>query len=216
MLSSRNLKVLGLAICTAVFAGCAFQAPRPVDCGLTGGPAPRRATSATIIESGQDPCKSACVDSLRRRLDDLERKVGDVAKTADEANATAQKALKCCRKEYEIILTRSIEFDFNKYDIRADARPILDSVAIKMASDPDYMAELGGNCDGVGTTDYNIVLGQKRADAARGYLISNGHINLGRMQIRTFGKDAPIATNDTDAGRQKNRRVTINILSYAK
>ncbi|MBI5867356.1 MAG: OmpA family protein [candidate division Zixibacteria bacterium] len=111
-------------------------------------------------------------------------------------------------------MTRSIEFDFNKYDIRADARPILDTVAMKMASDPDYMCELGGNCDGVGSTDYNIVLGQKRADAARGYLVSYGKINLGRMQIRTFGKDAPIATNDTDAGRQKNRNVTINILSY--
>ena len=89
-------------------------------------------------------------------------------------------------------------------------------IAMKLASDPDFMAELGGNCDGIGSTDYNIVLGQKRADAARGYLVSYGKINLGRMQIRTFGKDAPVATNDTDAGRQKNRNVTINILSYSK
>jgi outer membrane protein OmpA-like peptidoglycan-associated protein len=213
MLSLRNLKVLGLAICAAALAGCAFQAPGPVQCGISG---PATAPKATTVGSAEDPCKSACVDSLRRRLDDLERRVGDVAKTADEANATAQKALKCCRKEYEVIMTREIYFDFNKYDIRADAKPILDTVAMKMASDPDYMAELGGNCDGVGTTDYNIVLGQKRADAARGYLISNGRINLGRMQIRTFGKDSPIATNDTDLGRSKNRRVTINILSYAK
>ena len=215
MLSPRNLRILGLAICTAMLTGCAFQARNPVECGMSGGSTATYSRATTTV-SGEDPCKSACVDSLRRRLDDLERRMSDVAKTADEANATAQKALKCCRKEYEVIMTREIYFDFNKYDIRADARPILDTVAMKLASDPDYMAELGGNCDGVGTTDYNIVLGQKRADAARGYLVSNGHINLGRMQIRTFGKDAPVATNDTDAGRQKNRRVTINILSYAK
>jgi outer membrane protein OmpA-like peptidoglycan-associated protein len=211
MLSSRNLKILGLAICIAALAGCAFQAPGPVQCGISGG-----SLNVATMEAGQDPCKSACVDSLRKRLADLERKVGDVAKTADEAKATAEKALKCCRKEYTVILTKEIYFDFNKYDIRADAKPILDTVAMKMASDPDFMAELGGNCDGVGTTDYNIVLGQKRADAARGYLVSNGRIDLGRMQIRTFGKDSPIAANDTDVGRSKNRRVTINILSYAK
>lgn len=215
MLGFKNLRILGLAIGTALIAGCAFQAPRPVQCGYSGS-SMRTETTTSYQGEGQDPCKAACVDSLRRRLDDLERRLSDVSRTADEANATAQKALKCCRKEYEVIMTRSIEFDFNKYDIRADARPVLDTVAMKMAEDPDYMAELGGNCDGIGSTDYNIVLGQKRADAARGYLVSFGKINLGRMQIRTFGKDAPIATNDTDAGRQKNRRVTINILSYAK
>ncbi len=213
MLSTRNLKILGLLVCTVALAGCAFQAPGPVQCGFAGGPPAAR--PGTVQVAG-DPCAAACVDSLRKRLDDLERKLGDVAKTADQANATAEKALKCCRKEYTVIMTREIYFDFNKFDLRPESKAVLDTVAMKLSSDPDLMSEMGGHCDGVGSTDYNIVLGQKRADAARGYLMDNGKINLGRMQIRTFGKDSPVAPNDTDTGRQKNRRVTINVLGFAQ
>jgi outer membrane protein OmpA-like peptidoglycan-associated protein len=146
----------------------------------------------------------------------LERKIGDVGKIADQANTTAEKALKCCRKDYTVLLTKEINFDFNKFDLRPDARAILDTVAMKLQSDPDLIAELGGNCDSVGTVDYNIVLGQKRADAARMYLVSQHRINFGRLAIRTFGKTAPIATNESDVGRASNRRVSIDILGYAQ
>jgi outer membrane protein OmpA-like peptidoglycan-associated protein len=146
----------------------------------------------------------------------LERKIGDVGKIADQANTTAEKALKCCRKDYTVLLTKEINFDFNKFDLRPDARAILDTVAMKLQSDPDLIAELGGNCDSVGTVDYNIVLGQKRADAARMYLVSQHRINFGRLAIRTFGKTSPIATNESDVGRASNRRVSIDILGYAQ
>ena len=165
---------------------------------------------------GQDPCKAPCVDSLRQRMSDLERRLGEVAKTADDARTTAEKALKCCRKDYTVLETKDIYFDFNKYDLRPDARATLDTVAMKLASDPDYIAELGGFCDSVGTSDYNIVLGQKRADAARMYLVNEKKINLGRLAIRTFGKTSPIESNSTDKGRAMNRRVSIDILGYAQ
>jgi len=212
MLLLRNLKMLGLGVCISALAGCAFQAPGPVQCGISGG-SPRVAPGGSLT---QDPCKAPCVDSLRQRLADLERKIGDVGKIADQANTTAEKALKCCRKDYTVLLTKEINFDFNKFDLRPDARATLDTVAMKLQSDPDLIAEMGGYCDGVGSTDYNIVLGQKRADAARMYLVSQHKINLGRLAIRTFGKDAPIASNDSDTGRARNRRVSIDILGYAQ
>ena len=211
MLRSRNLRILGLGVCISAFAGCAFQAPGPVQCGISGG-----SPKAAMIETTRNPCQAPCVDSLRQRLADLERRIGDVAKTADQANNTAEKALKCCRKDYTVLLTKEINFDFNKFDLRPDARATLDTVAMKLQSDPDLIAEMGGYCDGVGSTDYNIVLGQKRADAARMYLVSQHKINLGRLAIRTFGKDAPIASNDSDTGRARNRRVSIDILGYAQ
>lgn len=212
MLRSRNFKILGLGVCILMLSGCAFQARNPVECGIGGGPSGRPAMGGPA----QDPCQAPCVDSLRQRMADLERKLGDVSKTADDARATAEKALKCCRKDYTVLETKEIYFDFNKYDLRPDAKATLDTVAMKLASDPDYISELGGFCDSVGTTDYNIVLGQKRADAARMYLVNEHKINLGRLAIRTFGKTAPIEPNSTDKGRAKNRRVSIDILGYAQ
>jgi len=118
-------------------------------------------------------------------------------------------------KDYTVIMTEEIYFDFNKFDIKASEIPALDRVAEKLKSDPDLIAECKGHTDGIGGTDYNIVLGQKRADAARMYLIDKHGINMGRIAIRTFGEDAPIASNDEDGGRAKNRRVTIDVLGFA-
>jgi outer membrane protein OmpA-like peptidoglycan-associated protein len=154
-------------------------------------------------------------DSLEGRVSDLETRVTANENLAEQANATAEKALKCCRKDYTIILTEEIYFDFNQFSIRAADEAALDRVAGKLKADPDLIAEISGHTDGVGTTDYNIVLGQKRADAARQYLISKHQLNLSRLAIRTFGKDAPIATNDAETGRSKNRRVTIDVLGFA-
>jgi outer membrane protein OmpA-like peptidoglycan-associated protein len=154
------------------------------------------------------------VEDLEKRVSTLEEKSEEIAKVAEKARMTAEKALKCCRKEYTVVTTEEIYFDFNKSDVRADATAALDRVAAKLKEDPDLICECKGHTDGIGNADYNVVLGQKRADAARSYLIDKHKIDLGRVAIRTFGEDAPIASNDTDAGRAKNRRVTIDVLGF--
>ena len=127
---------------------------------------------------------------------------------------TAEKALKCCRKDYSVVMTEEIYFDFNKFNVKASETAALDRIAAKLKGDPDLICECKGHTDGVGNVDYNIVLGQKRADAARMYLIDKHNIAMGRVAIRTFGKDAPVASNDTEDGRAKNRRVTVDVLGF--
>ncbi len=152
--------------------------------------------------------------ALRQRVEDLERRTAANEELAEQANLTAEKALACCRKDYTVIMTEEIYFDLNKFQVRPDDYPALDRVAAKMKEDPDLIAECKGHTDGLGATDYNIVLGQKRADAARMYLVNKHNIALGRISIRTFGEEAPIATNDSEQGRSKNRRVSIDVLGF--
>jgi outer membrane protein OmpA-like peptidoglycan-associated protein len=208
---NRMMKTcLGVALMAMLafgLAGCALNCP-PVEEGMS------TDKDQTIAEG--DWAGSEDLEALKRRVAELERRADETHALAEQANMTAEKALKCCRKEYAVIMTEEIYFDFNKFNIREDAQPVLARVAEKLKSDPDLIAELHGHTDGVGGVDYNIVLGQKRADAGRMWLIEKNGINMGRLAIRTFGKEAPVATNDTDPGRQKNRRVTIDILGFAQ
>jgi outer membrane protein OmpA-like peptidoglycan-associated protein len=71
--------------------------------------------------------------------------------------------------------------------------------------------ELAGNTDSVGSQAYNQALGERRATAVFDYLKAKG-IAANRLKTVSYGKDKPVATNSTDAGRAENRRVAITIL----
>lgn len=162
-----------------------------------------------------DCAQKSDLDALNSKIDLLEGRVDANEKAAADAKMTAEKALKCCRKEFVTILAEEVYFDFNKYDLTADSKEKLDRIAAKLKEDPDYIIEIAGHTDAIGGDDYNIVLGQKRADAVRAYLVDNQHISFSRIAIRSGGKGEPIATNDTEDGRSKNRRATISVLGYS-
>ncbi|MFZ3216758.1 MAG: peptidoglycan-associated lipoprotein Pal [Candidatus Acidiferrales bacterium] len=96
-------------------------------------------------------------------------------------------------------------FDFNKADIRGDARDALAKSAEFLRSYPDVRVTIEGHCDDRGSTEYNIGLGERRAQAAKNYLISLG-INASRMDTVSWGKERPFCTEDNDACWQQNRR----------
>ncbi|MBI3872984.1 MAG: OmpA family protein [candidate division Zixibacteria bacterium] len=228
MRNNRNLSLTsGIILCLmACLGGCTFRPPG-TECTTSWGeekgtPSNRSAAtpSQTRTKAGapaQAIAGNAGLDSLRDKIADLEKRLADNEKLAQDANSTADKALKCCRKDYTILMTEEVYFDFNKYDLTAESKATLDKISAKLKSDPDLIAEMGGHCDSVGTSDYNIVLGQKRADAARQYLVGTGSINYGRLAIRTFGREAAANTPKADVtSRKKDRRVTIDILGYAQ
>ncbi len=96
-------------------------------------------------------------------------------------------------------------FDFNKSDIRPDAREALTRTAEFLRSYPTLRVTLEGHCDDRGSTEYNIGLGERRAQAAKNYLISLG-ITADRMDTVSWGKERPFCTEQTDACWQENRR----------
>lgn len=96
-------------------------------------------------------------------------------------------------------------FDYDRYDIRADARPVLENVAAYLKKNANVSIIIEGHCDDRGTNEYNLALGERRAKAARDYLATLG-IASSRMSVVTYGEEKPICTDQDATCWQKNRR----------
>ena len=105
-----------------------------------------------------------------------------------------------------IVNMSDVLFDFNKYTLRPAAREKLAKISGIILSHPGLRLEVDGYTDSVGSEDYNLKLSDQRAGGVRSYLIGEG-IAPDNVVSKGFGKDNPVASNDTAAGRQKNRRV---------
>jgi peptidoglycan-associated lipoprotein len=100
---------------------------------------------------------------------------------------------------------RDAYFDFNKADIRADARTALAQTAQYLRSYPAERVTIEGHCDERGSTEYNLALGDRRASAAKQYLVSLG-ISADRINTVSFGKEKPFCMQSTEDCYQQNRR----------
>jgi outer membrane protein OmpA-like peptidoglycan-associated protein len=105
-----------------------------------------------------------------------------------------------------IVNISDVLFDFNKYTLKPGAREKMAKVAGILLAYPGLRLQLEGHTDSIGTDEYNMTLSQKRADTVRDYLISQG-VQSDNVSAIGLGKTNPVASNDTDAGRQQNRRV---------
>jgi len=112
----------------------------------------------------------------------------------------------------ERIVLNNVLFDFDKYDLRPESIQELDKWVKFLTDNPSLKIEIAGHTDNKGTSEYNKVLSQNRAKAVQNYFIEKG-ISKDRMKCKGYGFDQPIATNQTDEGRQKNRRTEIKITS---
>jgi OmpA family len=107
------------------------------------------------------------------------------------------------------MVLRGIEFAFNKAEISGSSTVILDVAVDELNRCPNIPMQIDGHTDSVGPDDYNLKLGQRRAEAVKGYLVGKG-IRVNRLTARSFGESRPVASNDTDEGRQTNRRVELH------
>jgi peptidoglycan-associated lipoprotein len=100
---------------------------------------------------------------------------------------------------------RDAYFDFNKADIRADARQALAATAELLRNYPQFRVTVEGHCDERGSTEYNLALGDRRASAVKQYLVSLG-ISADRISTVSFGKEKPFCTEHNETCWQQNRR----------
>jgi outer membrane protein OmpA-like peptidoglycan-associated protein len=105
-----------------------------------------------------------------------------------------------------IVNISDVLFDFNKYTLQPGAREKMAKVSGILLAYPGLKIQLEGHTDSIGGDEYNLKLSQQRADAVREYLIGQG-VPAATVTASGFGKAAPVASNDTAAGRQRNRRV---------
>jgi peptidoglycan-associated lipoprotein len=100
---------------------------------------------------------------------------------------------------------RDAYFDFNKADVRSDARDALAKTADFLRNYPQIKVTIEGHCDDRGSTEYNLALGDRRASAVKQYLISLG-ISADRLNTVSFGKEKPFCMQTTEDCYQQNRR----------
>jgi peptidoglycan-associated lipoprotein len=104
-----------------------------------------------------------------------------------------------------------IYFDFDKYDIDASDAAALRAQAEWLQRYPGKQVTIEGHCDERGTREYNIALGERRANSAKNYLVSIG-INAGRLSTVSYGKERPVALGSNEESWAQNRRaVTLTI-----
>ncbi|HEV7968470.1 MAG TPA: peptidoglycan-associated lipoprotein Pal [Candidatus Acidoferrales bacterium] len=96
-------------------------------------------------------------------------------------------------------------FDYDKADVRPDARDALSQTAQFLRSYPQLKVVIEGHCDERGSTEYNLALGDRRAAAAKQFLISLG-LSADRMETVSYGKERPFCSASTDECYQQNRR----------
>ena len=96
-------------------------------------------------------------------------------------------------------------FDFDRYNIRPDARPVLDEIASFMIENNKLEIVLEGHCDERGTNEYNLALGERRAQSTKNYLRSLG-VAQSRMMAITYGEEKPLCTEKNELCWKNNRR----------
>ena len=108
-----------------------------------------------------------------------------------------------------------VYFDFDQFNIRADAVPILEAQAAWLNRYPAVQVRIEGNCDERGTREYNFALGARRANSVKQFLIERG-VSAGRITTVSYGKERPIDPGDTDSAWAHNRNAHTDITSGAR
>ena len=164
---------------------------------------PKKATKDDVTKSGTKPGLSEEeLAKQRAEQEARERALREQAIRDQEARDRAAAAEAASLKD----LSR-IYFDFDRAELSSEAREILGKVAAQLKASPKKTLTIEGNCDDRGTNEYNLALGQQRADAAARYLQTLG-IDRKRIKTISYGEERPVCSEATEACWHKNRNAT--------
>jgi OmpA-OmpF porin, OOP family len=114
---------------------------------------------------------------------------------------------------YHAVAETSVKFGFNRDNLTAKAKEALDQLGGSIASTKGYIIALEGSTDSVGSAEYNYDLSQRRANSVIQYLATKYNVPAHKIYVIGLGKDKPVETNKTAAGRADNRRVDVRLMT---
>jgi peptidoglycan-associated lipoprotein len=100
---------------------------------------------------------------------------------------------------------RTVNFAYDSQNLDAEAKQVLGSNAEWMKSNPNAKMQIEGHCDSRGSNEYNLTLGERRANTVKTYLQGQG-VDAARLSVISYGEEKPLATGENDADYAKNRR----------
>ena len=129
---------------------------------------------------------------------------GTVVEGQDSSKISQSKASDSATSEEEVVI-RDAFFSYNRYDVGGEARAALKSNAKILKKHKNAIIVIEGHCDDRGSTEYNIALGQRRADAAKNYLSRLG-VKKNRIKTKSYGEENPFCHEATESCWKSNRR----------
>ena len=189
MIDSAKYKALILAFSMAVVAGCSS----------TGGTQEDTTTGSDVQPVDQEGGGEVSAGGSS----------GGVSSSEMESEqASAEQQAMQQEQEAKLREVRTVYFDFDSAEIRAESRDVLMAHAKFLAGNPSVNVVLQGHTDERGTKEYNIALGERRAKAVQRFLVVNGADN-GQIETVSYGEERPAVMGNTEEAYAKNRRVEI-------
>jgi peptidoglycan-associated lipoprotein len=185
---------LGVAVVTASSCGGSKPAPQTA-------PVPNADSAAAAERARQDS-----IDAANRAAQEEAERV----RRQREADSLA--ALSRASEEVRNMLAAMIHFDYDKSNIRADDMGSLDQKVAILQANPDLRIRIGGHCDERGSDEYNLALGNRRAQSSKQYLVSHG-IDAGRIETQSWGEERPLVDGHDESAWSQNRRAEFEVVS---
>jgi outer membrane protein OmpA-like peptidoglycan-associated protein len=219
-----NKKIMSIFLCMVlILAGCAAMESQSKTTkggvyGAAGGAAAGAVSGLVIGHSTKGTLIGAAIGAavgglggaaVGRMMDNQERDMRNALATSEAAAVTREGNL------LAVTFKGDVTFDTNSAVVRPGLYSEIDRVAGVLTQYPSTLIRVEGHTDSRGSDEYNMNLSQQRANAVKTLLVQRG-VAENRIEVIGYGKTLPVATNDTEAGRQKNRRVEIKIAPQAQ
>ena len=176
-------------------------------CG--GGGAPQNPVPAVDTAAENQRVRDS-IAAAQAEADRLAREEAERLARQREADSLA--ALNRSAEEVRNMLASMIHFDLDKSNIRSDDMGALDQKVAILQANPDLRIRIGGHCDERGSDEYNLALGNRRAQAAKQYLVSHG-IDASRIETQSWGEERPLVDGHDESAWSQNRRAEFEVTS---
>ena len=124
-------------------------------------------------------------------------------------DASSQENSKLDYETKAIFANATVYFEFDKFNLNSKSLQTLKSAVSAMKDNQSIRITISGHADERGTREYNLALGQRRADAVKDYLVLSG-IDINRISVKSYGEERPISYGSDESSYAKNRRAEIN------
>jgi len=213
----KSFSIFVLILCLGLFlVGC----PKKTVKFSREQPSAQKSEEARRLEAEQAAKEARKAKEAREAQEAKERELARIkeeeAKLAQgrelEKSLVAKKERGIEGEVFESKLLKDVRFDYDKYEIRREDEEILRENAAFLKKNPKMKIQIEGHCDERGTAEYNLALGERRANSTKKYLVSLG-ITSDRISTISYGEERPLDPRSNEEAWAKNRRAHIVVLS---
>ena len=198
MTLTRRIAVLTIATLSVVSLDACKKKPEPAPIPAAAPPRGPDADSAARAQAAAAAARAAADAAARRRADSIA--AANAARDAAGRDAASLRAT----------LTATVHFEFDQSDLRPDDKSLLDAKIPILQANTGVMIRVSGHTDERGSDEYNLALGQRRAAAAKAYLVQHG-IAESRIETISYGEERPAAQGSDEGAYAQNRRAEFEI-----